>query len=172
MFRTSLSTARVAIGLGIGLAVGALVALAYPRSDDAELRTTYQQLAGAGVPVRIVGWIAASAAEARLTSDGGYSLSVHDSGLGDVNIDGRRATHPDAGGKASLSWQDGGTVYAVHAIADAADIAMRVVPHEVGIRQIQGGVWDTPVLYLWYLPLIVVVIVAVVARVLTKPDAT
>jgi hypothetical protein len=169
MLRVRADAPGVVAVLSVLLAVAA-VAFAYPQPGDSEVRSAYARLASAGVPVQVLGWIAPSAADARLTEDGGYALTLHDPGLGDVTITGSPAGQSADDGGSSLSWRGDQAVYAIRTTADTADVASRVVPLDEGSRQILGGAWDTPVLYLWYLPLVVILVVAVITRVLARPD--
>jgi hypothetical protein len=146
------TAAPFAISLIGALAIGALVVLVFPRAADQEVRAAYQQLSTAVLPVRVIGWIRPLAPSVSL-SDGGYVLSVQDPDLGELVIGGAHGVEPAMRDSASLRWSEGDQRYAVLTTATTA-VAPRIVPLDVAKRQLQGGPWDTPLLYLWYLPLL------------------
>jgi hypothetical protein len=144
--------------------VAGLVVLAMPRAADQSVRGAYQQLSTATLPVLVVGWIAPDSARAALTSTG-YTLAVHDPELGDIVISGARGGQPHPGDSSAQRWKVDDAQYAVHSSAESA-VAARVVPLDVARRQIEGSPWDTPLLCLWYLPLVVGALTIATCRVL------
>jgi hypothetical protein len=164
--RRKWSTAASLAASGVAVAgLCALVVLAMPRATDQNVRSAYQQLSTATLPVLVLGWIAPDAARVTLTPTG-YTLAVHDPDLGDVVVSGARGGQPLPGETTAQRWNVGDDQYAIQTSAKAA-AASRVVPLEVARRQIEGSPWDTPLLYLWYLPLVVGALTVATFRVLS-----
>jgi hypothetical protein len=143
---------RISLAPAWLIGVAALVMLVWPRPTDGAVREAYRRLSAAAVPVRVIGWTTPTAAQSQLSSEG-YTLSVQDPSLGALTISGERGGSPSPG--ATLSWNEGDTVYTVTTSADPALVVPRVVPLDDALHQFEGSPWDTPVLYLWYLPLLV-----------------
>ena len=146
--------ARRALALGAAV-LSALVWLVWlvrpqPTDADAELRAAYSRLEGAPVPVEVVGALRASAPRVELSATG-YVLTVSTPDVGDVTIAGQRDTRADDL-EGAPTWQTGDVVYALRTAADPALIRPRVVGLAEARRQLGGAGWDTPVLYLLYLP--------------------
>ena len=140
----------------------ALVVLAWPRASDVEVRAAYVQLQASPVPVLAIGWISPVAARADVSNDG-YTLIIRDSAVGDLTIRGNRGRET-AAGAGSLVWHVGDVEYTTD-----ATLGPRVVPLAEAKRQLTGSEWDTPVLYGFYLPLLIGFLGWAVVSLFTRP---
>jgi hypothetical protein len=102
------------------------------------------------VPVRAIGWIQPEQANALLLPDG-YVLSVSDSHLGRLTIEGCRSCSAPAPSE-GLTWHEGDVTYTLRTASDPGLVTTRIVPLGVARKQLTGSTWDVPVLYAWYLP--------------------
>ncbi|MCA1646200.1 MAG: hypothetical protein LC797_12320, partial [Chloroflexi bacterium] len=109
----------------------------------------YAQLEHAPVPVEVVGWVVTSEPRVELLPNG-YMLSVRADELGQVTIAGQRAAAPALPGAAT--WREGDVTYALQTTADLQLVRPLIVSVTQAEQQIAGSPWDTPVLYLFYLP--------------------
>ena len=134
------------------VAITVIVWRAWPRPVDAELRAAYAELERAPVPALVVGAVVASEPRLQLSSSG-YALSVRAADLGEVTITGQRAVRTE--NPTALSWREGDVTYKLETAADPGLVRARVVPVAEARRQLVGGGWDTPLLYLLYLPALI-----------------
>jgi hypothetical protein len=140
---------RTLVGVLSAVLLVGLVWITWPRPADAAVLQAYAQLAQSPVPVKVVGWIQPSAPSAQILPDG-YVYRVHAEQLGDLTISGRRGTPASPG---QLAWQEGDVTYTLEATADQQLVQPRVIPLAAARDQLVGGSgWETPLLYLAYLP--------------------
>jgi hypothetical protein len=138
------------IGLASVAALIGLIWLTWPRLADTALLQSYVELEQSAVPVGVIGWVLPSAPRVQVLADG-YVYTVHDGQLGDVTVSGRRGTAPPAPGP--IVWQRDDVTYALQTTADPQLVRARVISLDAARQQLTGGSrWDTPVLYLIYLP--------------------
>jgi hypothetical protein len=156
---------RLAPAIGAVILI-TLIAAAWPRPTDVGVRQAYDVLRGAPVPVKVLGWVVAQDAQAQVLADG-YQLTIRDPILGEVTLSGGRGQTPEPG--ALLSWRESDVEYAVTASVDSRLIQPRIVSLEEGARQLGVGNTDTPLLYLFYLPLLVALSAWGVWVVLSEP---
>jgi hypothetical protein len=141
---------RTLVGVLSAVLLVGLVSITWPRPADAAVLQTYAQLEQSSVPVKVIGWIQPTAASAQILPDG-YVYRVHAEQLGDLTISGRRGTTPASPGQ--LAWQEGDVTYTLEATADQQLVQPRVIPLAAARDQLVGGSrWETPMLYLAYLP--------------------
>jgi hypothetical protein len=131
------------------VALAGVVWLVWPRATDAALRHAYAQLQHAPVPVEVVGWIETAEPRVELVPNG-YVLTVRATQLGEVTIAGQRGTVPAVTG--ATTWQEGDVTYTLQTTADPQLVRTLLVSGTQAQQQIAGSAWDTPVLYLVYLP--------------------
>jgi hypothetical protein len=143
---------RLAPAIGAVILI-ALIAAAWPRPTDVGVRQAYALLKNAAVPVKVLGWVTPQAAQAELLADG-YRLTLRDPVLGDITIVGSRGGLPAEMHAAPIRWREDEVDYAVTA-AEPQLIAPRIVSLEAGEHQLGVATTDTPLLYLFYLPLLV-----------------
>jgi hypothetical protein len=160
------------------LALAVLVWAVWPRATDADLRvqSTYARLRASPVPPLLVGSTLPRQASAEVSADG-YAVSSDVPGVGRVSIVGRAGSLPGAAGGGlevrghaaqvrltdegtALAWEESGAAYTLTlpGRADARTIqavAQRIVPLPDAARDAFGFAWDTPLLYVGYLPLFV-----------------
>ncbi|HLZ30400.1 MAG TPA: hypothetical protein VKV73_24025 [Chloroflexota bacterium] len=160
-------TALVPAVLGV-ISLAALVWLAWPLTADADLRAAYAQLEHAPVPVEVVGFVGASDPRVQLFANG-YALSIRAATLGDITISGQQGGSTAADN--SLTWQTGEMTYALRTSADPQLVQARVVALDEARLQLGGSRWDTPVLYLFYLPALVAFAMWATWALLLKPPA-
>jgi hypothetical protein len=163
--------------LGSLLALAVLVWAVWPRATDAGLRvqSTYARLRASPVPPLLVGGTLPREASAEVSADG-YAVSSEVPGVGRVSIVGRAGSVPgaargelkvrghaaqvsltDAG--TALAWEESGAAYTLTLPGRADDrllqaVAQRITPLPDAARDAFGFAWDTPLLYLVYLPLL------------------
>ena len=153
-----------------------LVWVVWPRATDEHERATYASLRAAPVPPLLLGAPELHSSHATLTADG-YTFEAELPNLGHVSIAGRRGSPASGGAPAAfevrghaaqvsataeattLAWQESTAGYTLTLAgrADAATldaVAQRVVPLPEATRDAFGFAWDTPLLYLVYLPLL------------------
>src|SRR5215472_9358965 len=138
----------------VGLACGALVVgvvwLAWPRPSPSAVLQTYAALERAPIPVEALGWINPVSASAQISRTG-YVLVVRTPELGDVTIAGNQ--DPNLLPLDWPTWRSSGGSYALRTAADWSLVQSQVVPLSEAEGQLTGNWVDTPVLYLWYVPL-------------------
>jgi hypothetical protein len=148
--------------------LAALVWLAWPRPADPDLRAAYAQLEHAPVPVEVVGFVGASEPRVQLSANG-YVLSVRATSLGDVTISGQRGGQADV--EDAVTWQAGDVTYVLRTSADPKLVQPRVVPLDEARLQLRGSLWDTPLLFLFYLPALVAFATWATWSLLLRPPA-
>jgi hypothetical protein len=109
----------------------------------------YAQLERSPVPVKVLGWILPTQARAQLLPNG-YVLSLRAGWPGQVTIKGQRGAAPDS--QNGLTWQEADVTYVIETTADRNLVQPRIVSLGDGRNQLVGRAWDSPVLYLVYLP--------------------
>ncbi|HEY1295371.1 MAG TPA: hypothetical protein VGJ60_20005 [Chloroflexota bacterium] len=134
------------------LVLAAIVLLAYPRPADADVRQVYAELEHSTVPVQVIGWVQPANAHAQLV-DGGYVFTEQTDRLGEVRIAADRDASQLPPG--DLKWQAADTSYSVQSSGDVEQLAPRVVLLQVAKQQIAGASLDTPLLYVAYLPALI-----------------
>jgi hypothetical protein len=140
---------RLVIGLACGAVLAALVWAVWPRPAPSLPLQAYAQLAHAPIPVETVGWIDPDSASAQ-TSQSGYVLILHVPELGELTIAGY--PQPSALPSNWLTWRESGVTYALQTEADPRLVRSRLVSLAQAERQLSGNAIDTPLLYLWYVP--------------------
>jgi hypothetical protein len=141
---------RTLIVLASLAALIGLVWSTWPRSADTAVLQSYAELEQSAVPVMVVGWVLPTAPRVQWLDDG-YVYTVHAGQLGDVTIGGRRGMAPPAPGL--LVWQTDDATYALQTTADSKLVQAHVTSLDAARQQLTGGSrWDTPVLYLIYVP--------------------
>ena len=119
--------------------------IAWPRSTDAGLRQAYAELEASPVSVLVIGAVLPREAHAELTPSG-YTFTAEIRGIGLVTIVG---TQTASGPRYDLAVPDGSSPHTREALQQ------RLVPLDQASRDAFGSRWDTPLLYLGYLPLLV-----------------
>jgi hypothetical protein len=134
----------------VGLIV--IVFLTYPRAADSDVRQAYAELERSTVPVQVIGWVQPANAHAQLV-DGGYVFTEQTDRLGQVRIAANRDASQLPPGDLKLQAAD--TRYSVQSSGDVEQLAPRVVPLPIAQQQIAGASLDTPLLYVVYLPALI-----------------
>jgi hypothetical protein len=159
--------------LGTLAALALLVWAVWPRATDTDLRATYARLRASPVPPLLVGGVLPRAASAEVSSDG-YAISTEVPNVGQVSIVGRTAAGTTSSGDVevrgqpadvsvgeqatTLTWHERAATYTLSVPGRPDDrtlsaLAQRVAPLQDATRDAFGFGWDTPLLYLVYLPL-------------------
>lgn len=152
------------------LLVGGFVIASWPRPAGSPPLEQYRLLEQAPIPVLVIGWLQPRSARAELVP-GGYVVTIDGGSLGTVTVAGNQDADALPGGM-SQTWQDGGATYGLASSAIVSEAAARVVPLTLAEQQLTGNRVDTPILYVWYLPLFGLFFVWVVGTSLFQPPET
>jgi hypothetical protein len=138
--------------------IGLFVWSAWPSSTNRQLRQTFETLQRSPVPAYVIRPQEERETHAEVSSDG-YVFRLVRPDDGDIHVSGSRRA--SAGGMANTrqaTWSVDGATYTLSVPEHYSDDAVRDTRNglkrvDVATREAFGFGWDTPLLYLFYLPL-------------------